>query len=227
MSEKNKKSNSDKNDFCDCAEKYYFYAKNIHKTFGKKIIHIPELFVNKNEILYIQGPSGSGKSTVLNIIAGLEKNDSNYELSLVLNKNHIENLLPSKRKLGFVFQSGALFEHLNVCDNVAYGLVSSGMKKKEARKKASDFLKIFELEGFENRLPQTLSGGERQRTALARTLILQPSLVLLDEPFSALDEPLKKKLREQLSVWQKNLGFTAIMVTHDPNDIQGRKLVMN
>ena len=114
-----------------------------------------------------------------------------------------------------VFQSGALFNHMNVVNNVAYGLISQGMKKKEALLRASAYLPEFGLGGFDRRMPQTLSGGERQRVALARTLITQPKLVLLDEPLSALDADLRQRLARQIRDWQKTMGFTAIMVTHD------------
>ena len=119
-----------------------------------------------------------------------------------------------------VFQSGALFNHLTVGDNVAYGLISQGIKKKEARARAAEYLKHFDLEGFENRMPQNLSGGEKQRVALARTLITQPKLVLLDEPFSALDTDLRHRMAQWLRDQQKKLGFTAIMVTHDQQEAQ-------
>lgn len=107
---------------------------------------------------------------------------------------------------------------MNVVDNVAYGLISMGMKKTEARKMASEYLSNFDLQGFDKRMPQTLSGGERQRVALARTLITRPKLVLLDEPFSALDTDLRLRMGQQLKDWQKKIGFTAIMVTHDENE---------
>ena len=123
-----------------------------------------------------------------------------------------------ERGVGMVFQSGALFNHMNVVNNVAYGLISQRMKKKEALARASAFLPEFGLEGFDRRMPQTLSGGERQRVTLARTLITQPKLVLLDEPLSALDADLRQRLALQIRDWQKSMGFTAIMVTHDENE---------
>lgn len=166
------------------------------------------------------GASGSGKSTVLNIIAGLEQNDKDFPLELFLDGQFIQNLPPAQRGVGMVFQSGALFNHLNVVDNVAYGLISAGLKNKEARKAAGEYLNHFGLEGFEKRMPQSLSGGEKQRVALARTLIIKPKLVLLDEPFSALDTDLRRRLAVQLKNWQKELGFTAIMVTHDQEEAQ-------
>ena len=164
------------------------------------------------------GSSGSGKSTILNIISGLEENDKGYNLEIELDGQRIENVAPRLRGVGMVFQSGALFNHMNVGDNVAFGLVSKGMKKKVARKAASEYLGNFNLSGFDKRMPQTLSGGEKQRVALARTLITEPKLVLLDEPFSALDTDLRVRLARQLKQWQKEIGFTAIMVTHDENE---------
>ena len=197
----------------------YFSAKNIRKVWESVTVDF-SLEAEKGTMTCLLGASGSGKSTVLNIIAGLEENDSlpGKPLEILLDGERIDALPPAKRGLGFVFQSGALFNHLNVVDNVAYGLVSGGMKRKEARKKASEYLKNFGLEGFDFREPQTLSGGERQRVALARTLIMQPKLVLLDEPFSALDTNLRQNLALQLKQWQQELGFTALMVTHDEEE---------
>ena len=197
----------------------YFTVKNIHKTWETVTVDF-SLECEKGSMTCLLGPSGCGKSTVLNIISGLEKNDPDYEekLEIQLDGNRIETLPPRSRNIGMVFQSGALFNHMNVVNNVAYGLISKGMKKKEALTQASAFLPEFGLTGFDRRLPQTLSGGERQRVALARTLITQPKLVLLDEPLSALDADLRNRLALQIRDWQKQLGFTAIMVTHDEKE---------
>ena len=194
----------------------YFNVKNIHKTWETVTVDF-SLECEKGTMTCLLGPSGCGKSTVLNIISGLEKNDGDWQkkLEIELDGQRIEKLPPRERNLGMVFQSGALFNHMNVVNNVSYGLISKGMKKKEALAKASAFLPEFGLEGFERRMPQTLSGGERQRVALARTLITQPKLVLLDEPLSALDADLRQRLAQQIRQWQKTMGFTAIMVTHD------------
>ena len=194
----------------------YFTVKNIHKSWDTVTVDF-SLECEKETMTCLLGPSGCGKSTVLNIISGLEKNDPDYEnqLEIELDGQRIEKLPPRLRGVGMVFQSGALFNHMNVVNNVAYGLVSQGMKKKEALTRASDFLPEFGLDGFDRRMPQTLSGGERQRVALARTLITQPKLVLLDEPLSALDADLRQRLAKQIREWQKTMGFTAIMVTHD------------
>ena len=197
----------------------YFSVKNICKTWDSVKIEF-SYECEKATFTCLLGPSGCGKSTILNIIAGLEQNDKDVPLEITLDGNRIEALPPAKRKIGMVFQSGALFTHLNVVDNVAYGLVSQGMKKKEARETASEYLGLFELDGFDKRMIQSLSGGEKQRVALARTLIMKPQLVLLDEPFSALDTDLRHKLAAQLKEWQKQLGFTAIMVTHDEQEAE-------
>ncbi len=197
----------------------YFSVKNIHKSWESVTVDF-SLECDKGTMTCLLGPSGCGKSTILNIISGLEKNDPNWQsrLEIELDGQRIESLPPRERGVGMVFQSGALFNHMNVVNNVAYGLISQGIKKKEALARASAFLPEFGLEGFDRRMPQTLSGGERQRVALARTLIIQPKLVLLDEPLSALDADLRKRLALQIREWQQTLGFTAIMVTHDENE---------
>ena len=212
----------------------YFKVQNIHKTWPTVTVDF-SLECQKGTMTCLLGPSGCGKSTVLNIIAGLEKNDEGpfdrlrdrndnnrdrNDFIIELDGIRIETLPPARRGIGMVFQSGALFNHLTVGDNVAYGLISQGMKKRQARAQAAEYIKQFDLDGFENRMPQTLSGGEKQRVALARTLITEPKLVLLDEPFSALDTELRHRMAEWLREQQKKLGFTAIMVTHDQTEAQ-------
>ena len=195
----------------------YFTVQNLHKTWSSVTVDF-SLECDKGTMTCLLGPSGCGKSTVLNIIAGLEKNDIAFVIEL--DGQRIESLPPARRNIGMVFQSGALFNHLTVGDNVAYGLISQGVKKREARIRAAEYIKQFDLAGFENRMPQTLSGGEKQRVALARTLITEPKLVLLDEPFSALDTDLRHRMAQWLRDQQKKLGFTAIMVTHDQQEAQ-------
>ena len=199
----------------------YLTVKNIHKTWESVTVDF-SMECEKGTMTCLLGPSGCGKSTILNIISGLEKNDPDWQdkLEIELDGQRIEKLAPRARGVGMVFQSGALFNHMNVVNNVAYGLISQGMKKKAALSRASAYLAEFGLEGFDRRMPQTLSGGERQRVALARTLITQPKLVLLDEPLSALDADLRRRLAQQLRDWQKKIGFTAIMVTHDINEAE-------
>lgn len=197
----------------------FFEAENLIQNFESVKIDL-SFSCEKGTMTCIVGPSGSGKSTVLRLISGLNK--PSVEQKLFLDGKNISNLPSAKREIGMVFQNHNLFEHLKVEDNVAYGLISKGMKKKEARKIATDFLKNFELEGFEKRYPDTLSGGESQRVCLARTLIMNPKLVLFDEPLSALDAPLRKKLANLIKKLQKEFGFTGIMVTHD---IQEAKMI--
>lgn len=197
----------------------FFEAENLIQNFESVKINL-SFSCEKGTMTCIVGPSGSGKSTVLRLISGLNKPSG--EQKLFLDGKDISNLPSAKREIGMVFQNHNLFEHLKVEDNVAYGLISKGMKKKEARKIATDFLKNFELEGFEKRYPDTLSGGESQRVCLARTLIINPKLVLFDEPLSALDAPLRKKLANLIKKLQKEFGFTGIMVTHD---IQEAKMI--
>ena len=204
----------------------FFLVTNIHKTWETKTVEF-SLECEKGTMTCLLGPSGCGKSTVLNIIAGLEQNDalgslrlSKGPLQIQLDGQRIDTLPPSQRQIGMVFQSGALFNHLTVVDNVAYGLISKGIKKSQARKMAGEYLARFDLAGFDKRMPQTLSGGEKQRVALACTLITEPKLVLLDEPFSALDTDLRHRMASQLRQWQQELGFTAIMVTHDEQEAE-------
>ena len=202
----------------------YFAAENLHQEFENITINV-SFECEKSTMTCIVGPSGSGKSTVLRLISGLNKpftekkgiKESSLllEQKIILDDCDISNLPPAKRNIGMVFQSHSLFDHLTVAQNVAYGLISKGIKKKEAIKNASDFLKQFNLDGFENRYPETLSGGEAQRVCLARTLIMKPKLVLFDEPLSALDAPLRKKLAKLIKTSQEKIGFTGIMVTHD------------
>lgn len=204
----------------------FFEAKNLIQNFDSIKIDV-SFECEKKSMTCILGSSGSGKSTVLRLISGLNKATENQQI--FLDGKNITDLPSSKREIGMVFQNHNLFEHLKVCDNVAYGLISKGMKKSDARKIATDFLKNFELEGFENRFPDTLSGGEAQRVCLARTLIMKPKLVLFDEPLSALDAPLRKKLANLIKKLQKDFGFTGIMVTHnvlEAKNIANRILLM-
>ena len=193
----------------------YFSAENLYESFDSVTVDV-SFECEKGTMTSIVGPSGSGKSTVLRLICGLDKPGKNQKIAL--DGVDITAEKPAKRRIGMVFQKNTLFNHLRVEDNVAYGLVSNGMNKKAARAEATAFLKDFGLEGFEKRYPDTLSGGEAQRVSLARTLIMKPKLVLFDEPLSALDAPLRKKLAMLIRELQKTFGFTGIMVTHDINE---------
>ena len=193
----------------------YFVAENLEEDFDSIQIDV-SFSCQKGSMTSILGPSGSGKSTVLRLISGLNRGKKGQKI--ILDGQDISFLPPAKRNVGLVFQNHTLFDHLNVLDNVSYGLISGGMSKKEARQEALNFLKLFELEGFEKRYPGTLSGGEAQRVCLARTLIMKPKLLLLDEALSALDKPLRKKLAQLIKDLQNRFNFTAIMVTHDQEE---------
>lgn len=197
----------------------FFEAKNLYKEWNFQTKINVSFECEKGTLTSIVGASGSGKSTILKLIAGLEDFSKNSDLSKIpqifLDNTEITKLSPNKRKIGMVFQNGALFSHMSVEQNVAYGLCCHGISKKIALKQANEFLEKFNLQGFGKRMPQTLSGGEAQRVSLARTLITKPKLVLFDEPLSALDAPLRKKLAQEIREIQKENGFTAIMVTHD------------
>ncbi|MBP5358336.1 MAG: ABC transporter ATP-binding protein [Treponema sp.] len=192
----------------------FLECKNLRRNLSDFSLDV-SFGVEENHMASLVGPSGSGKSTVLSMIAGLVHPDKLSDTKIILDNKDITYLEPGKRECGMVFQNPSLFLNMNVVDNVAYGLVCRGMKKKDARSKAEMFLEKFNMAGFSKRSPETLSGGEAQRVALARTLIVQPKLVLFDEPLSALDTELRKKLAQEIRSMQRTIPFTAIMVTHD------------
>lgn len=200
----------------------YFEVVGLRKTWADICIEF-SCSIEKGCMLGIAGRSGSGKSTVLRLIAGLlepDKTGHGQNMVLTLDGRNLLSVKPARRGVGMVFQAAALFPHMRVDDNVAYGLrclsrLRGGLSKKQSRLRAAEFLERFGLEGFAERYPDSLSGGEAQRVSLARTLIVQPDLVLFDEPFSSLDAPLRKKLAADIRSLQKKIGFTGIMVTHD------------
>lgn len=165
--------------------------------------------------LALLGQSGCGKSSVLRMIAGLLSPDSGR---ILLGGEDISSLPPRLRHTGLVFQDHALFPHLSVQDNIGYGPVSAGRTKAESRRIAAEWLERFGMAGFGPRRIDSLSGGERQRVALARTLAVSPRLVLFDEPLSALDTDLRVRLRDELRAHQRELGYTAVYVTHDADE---------
>lgn len=197
----------------------FFVAKNLKKQWHSENYDLEvdfSLKVKKGEMVALLGPSGCGKSTVLKMIAGLLPLDElNSDTLLELDSRDLLPVPAGKRQIGMVFQSPSLFPHLRTDDNIAYGLRCRGMGKKESRQEAAAFLERFGLEGFARRRPESLSGGEAQRVSLARTLIIQPKLVLFDEPLSALDAPLRKRLAEDICKMQESFGFAGIFVTHD------------
>ena len=177
------------------------------------------------------GPSGCGKSTVLRMIAGLLPPDTADGVFPVLRLDgrDLIPVPPGKRGIGMVFQNHALFPHMRTDDNVGYGLRCRGISRKESRRRAETFLERFGLAGFASRKPESLSGGEAQRVSLARTLIVEPKLVLFDEPLSALDTPLRRRLAADICGMQQSCGFTGLFVTHDIAEakaVAGRIIVM-
>lgn len=171
--------------------------------------------INKGEFLSILGPSGSGKSTILKLIAGFESVDAG---DINLFGKNITNLDPAKRNMGIVFQDYILFPHLNVFDNISYGLHVRKESKTLIKNKVRNMLELLNLEGYEKRYPHTLSGGEQQRVAIARALVIDPDVFLLDEPFSSLDTNLRKKIRHEISMIQRELNITTIFITHNQEE---------
>ncbi|HEX8323869.1 MAG TPA: sulfate ABC transporter ATP-binding protein [Tepidisphaeraceae bacterium] len=197
-------------------------VKNITKTFGNfTALNDVSLRINQGELVALLGPSGSGKTTLLRIIAGLEvPDDGQGEISF-----HDENVVGqhvSQRKVGFVFQHYALFKNMTVFENVAFGLRVKPWRQRPARSAIRDrvehLLKLVQLEGLAKRYPQQLSGGQRQRVALARALAVEPKVLLLDEPFGALDAKVRRELRRWLRHLHDDVGITSVFVTHDQEE---------
>ena len=190
--------------------------KNVSKTYGDNtVLKNLSLNIRKNEFLTLLGPSGCGKTTTLKILAGFESGDSG---KVLFNGEDISNLPPYKRQLNTVFQKYALFPHMNVYENIAFGLKIKKVSKNEIDKKVSEMLKLVALEGFEKRSIDSLSGGQQQRVAIARALVNEPKVLLLDEPLGALDLKLRKEMQSELKRIQQRLGITFIFVTHDQEE---------
>ena len=171
-----------------------------------------DLSVGRGQIVAVLGPSGSGKSTLLKIVAGLEPSDAG---SIFFDGADLARVPPEQRGFALMFQDFALFPHLDVCDNVAFGLVEQGLRRAQARAQADQLLAVFGLAGHARHAVWKLSGGEQQRVALARALITAPRLLLLDEPFSALDAELRASLREEFAQRIAATRITTVLVTHD------------
>ena len=183
--------------------------------------------VHAGEFLSLLGPSGCGKTTTLRLIAGFERPD---EGEVRIGGEDVARLPPYKRDVNTVFQSYALFPHLTVAENVAYGLKQRGLGRSERRTRASEMLELVRLSGFEGRKPKQLSGGQQQRVALARALVMSPKVLLLDEPLGALDLKVRRELQIELKRIQRELGITFVYVTHDQEEalaMSNRVAVMN
>ena len=194
----------------------YVELKNINKTFGDyKASDNVSFGIEKGRLIGLLGPSGSGKTTILRMIAGLEKPDSG---EIIIDGKVVNNIPASKREIGFVFQNYALFRYMTVYENIAFGLRVQKADKKSIDKRVRELISLIGLDGLEKRYPSQLSGGQRQRVAFARALAPNPQLLLLDEPFAAIDAKVRKELRSWLKEMIEKLGVTSIFVTHDQDE---------
>ena len=191
--------------------------KHITKNFDDNFTAVDDfnLEVQRGEFVTFLGPSGCGKTTTLRMIAGFEMPT---EGEILLNGKDISKLPPNKRPINTVFQRYALFPHLNIYDNIAFGLKLKKLPKAEIEKKVKKALEMVDLEGFEDRRVQTLSGGQQQRIAIARSLVNEPEILLLDEPLGALDLKMRKEMQLELKGMHERLGITFIYVTHDQEE---------
>ncbi len=203
--------------------------KNLVKKFGN-VTAVNDLSIpciKRGEFLTFLGPSGCGKTTLLRMIGGFYYPSSG---NIIMDGKIINDIPPEKRKTSMVFQNYALFPHMNVFENIAYGLRVKKLPRKEIEKRVLNVLGVVQLEGLEHRKPNQLSGGQQQRVALARCIVIEPQIVLLDEPLSNLDASLRVMMREEIRKIQKSLGLTTIFVTHDQEEAMSmadRIVVMN
>src|SRR3989440_1249010 len=191
-------------------------VRNVNKRFGDFVaLDDGSLEVPAGSLTALLGPSGSGKSTLLRVIAGLEKAD---EGNVFIAGNEATALPPQRRDIGFVFQHYAAFKHMTVAKNIAFGLEIRKRPKAEIRDRVADLISLVQLDGFADRYPSQLSGGQRQRMALARALAVEPEVLLLDEPFGALDAQVRKELRAWLRRLHDEVHVTTVFVTHDQEE---------
>jgi sulfate transport system ATP-binding protein len=210
-------------------------VQHISKTFGSfRALNDVSLKINDGELVALLGPSGSGKTTLLRIIAGLEAPDPNPDTSIRFYDEDVSSRAVGERQVGFVFQHYALFRHMTVFENVAFGLrvrhKSTRPSKEEIRDRVEKLLSLVQLAQFSGRYPSQLSGGQRQRVALARALAVEPKVLLLDEPFGALDAQVRKGLRAWLRRLHEEIHITSVLVTHDQEEaleVADRVVVMN
>jgi iron(III) transport system ATP-binding protein len=190
--------------------------KSVSKKYGDVVaVDSIDLDIAEGELVTLLGPSGCGKTTTLRMMAGLEMCTGGQ---ILLGGEDVTTLPATRRDVSMVFQSYALFPHLSVMENVAYGLRASGLAKAEAFDRAQEGLRLVDLDGYGARLPGALSGGQQQRVAVARALVLEPKVLLFDEPLSNLDARLRRKMREDIRQLQRKVGFTAVYVTHDQEE---------
>ena len=200
--------------------------KDVSKSFGDtEILHYINLYIRKCEFVTLLGPSGCGKTTLLRLLGGFETPTSGQ---IFFDGADVAKLPPYKRRINTVFQKYALFSHLNVFDNIAFGLnlkapeafgaTTRAQKREEIRRRVDRMLKLVKMEGYEKRSVNSLSGGQQQRIAIARALVNEPEVLLLDEPLGALDLKLRKEMQVELKSMQQQLGITFIYVTHDQEE---------
>jgi putrescine transport system ATP-binding protein len=190
--------------------------ENVVKKFGSvRAVDGPSLDIRRGEFFALLGPSGCGKTTLLRMLAGFETPD---EGRILLNGHDIAQYLPHERPVNMMFQNYALFPHLSVRDNIAFGLKRAGMARADIATRVAEMVALVKLEGLEKRKPDQLSGGQRQRVALARSLARRPQVLLLDEPLAALDKKLRESTQLELMELQRRLGMTFIIVTHDQEE---------
>jgi len=203
-------------------------VKNVTKSFGSFLaLDNVSLEVPGGELLALLGPSGSGKTTLLRIISGLDVPDSG---SILYQEEDVTGASVRERNVGFVFQHYALFRHMTVFDNIGFGLRVRKRPKAEIRARVLELLRLIQLEGYEHSMPSQLSGGQRQRVALARALAAEPKVLLLDEPFGALDAKVRQELRQWLRRLHDEIHVTSIFVTHDQEEafeVADRVVIMN
>ena len=201
--------------------------ERVNKAFGTVVaVRNVSFAIEPGALVTLLGPSGCGKTTTLRLIAGLEMPTSGR---ILIGDEDVSTLPATERDVSMVFQSYALFPHMSVLENVAYGLLVSGWRKAEARGRAEEGLALVGLAGFGARLPSELSGGQQQRVAVARALVLEPEVLLFDEPLSNLDAKLRRRVREEIRELQQKLGLTSVYVTHDQSEalaVSDRIIVM-
>lgn len=202
--------------------------ENVEKSYeDNNVVKKLNLEIKEGEFLTLLGPSGCGKTTTLRMIAGFETITKG---TIMVEGENVENKKPNERDVNTVFQSYALFPHMNIFDNIAFGLVEKKVNKKEIKERVNEMLELVQLKGLEKRMPAQMSGGQKQRVAIARALINNPKVLLLDEPLGALDLKLRKQMQFELKHLQKKLGITFIYVTHDQEEaltMSDRIVVMN
>lgn len=194
----------------------YIEFKNIDKFYGENhVLKGIQLDINKGDFVTLLGPSGCGKSTLLRCLAGLEQTSAG---KIILDGEDITDKDPKDRNIGMVFQHYSLFPNMTVKENLAFGLKLQRLPESEIKKRISDAVEMVELLGKENEYPNNLSGGQQQRVALARSIVMRPKVLLLDEPLSAIDAKLRKSLQTSIRLIHKELGLTSVFVTHDQDE---------